>query len=362
MNNLLIVYSNLGLGGVPKKIISIVRQYAILAPSNSILLLLQKRSVFSYALPANIGLTVQYHESSGAHRSFFSFIVQIFRVMLYNKPPVVLTFISSYALPVILCRLLLFWRPIKIIVGEDHMTSTMTGTMKFPWAQRLGVRLLYRYATIILVPARAIKYDLIEHSSVPKEKIEIVPNWTTVPNSYSRGQRPVDIIFAGRFDKTKNLPLFLDVVAAIKSRYNNLRVVLLGDGPETSTLRSLIAKMHLHETVTVLAPTTDIRKYLLRTKVLLFTSGDTEGMPLIVLEAMAHGCVVVSSRFRGAKEILHHNTTGYVLASPDNMKRTVLRLLMNGQLRSSIAASAHSFVVMHHGTQVRCTEYVKNLI
>lgn len=98
------------------------------------------------------------------------FVLQIIRTVFQLNPPTILTFISSYAVPVLLCKQLLFWRHIKVIIGEDHMTSTMIQAMKFPWLQRLGVRHLYPKAHIIIVPTNAIKKILSNTFLFPKKK------------------------------------------------------------------------------------------------------------------------------------------------------------------------------------------------
>lgn len=358
MNNLLVVYSNLGIGGVPKKIVDITREHSSSFPQATIHILLQKHVAFSFPIKTTAKTTIAYCDLW----SPYLFVLQIIKTIFQYNPSTVLPFISSYALPVLLCKCLFFWRRINVVIGEDHMTSTVINTMRLPWIQKLGIRLLYPKADTILVPTNAIKQDLVIHFSIPGEKIVVIHNWTKVPPRLVERSRPVDIIYVGRFDKTKNLPTLLSVVTHIKSTYTGLRVALLGDGPEKSTLKSLIHKHRLDSNVSIQTPTLNAGSYLRLAKILFYASGDTEGMPLAILEAMAHGCVVVSTHFRGAEETIQDKKVGFLVNTSDEMARVALRLLTNNQLRSSIAKSAYSYVKKHHNAQTLCSDYAKNFI
>lgn len=358
MNNLLVVYSSLGIGGIPKKIVDITREHSSLFPQAFIHILLQKQVTFSFPIKTTAKTTIAYCDLW----SPYLFILQIIKTVFQYNPSTVLTFISSYALPVLLCKQLFFWRHIKVVVGEDHMTSTMINTMRLPWLQKLGIRLLYPKADKILVPTNAIKQDLAKHFSIPEEKIVVIPNWTTIPFKLVGGPRTIDIAYVGRFDKTKNLPLLLYVVAKIKSIRKKIRIAFLGDGPEKSNLKVLIHKHELDSNVSIQPPTLTTSSCLQRTKILFYASGDTEGMPIAMLEAMAHGCVVVSTRFRGAEETIQDKKTGFLVNTPDEMARVAISLLTNNQLRNSIAKSAYSYIKKHHNAQTLCRIYAKKLI
>lgn len=330
---LLIVYSNLGLGGIPTKIVDIVNQMKTSHPKTKIYILLKKRRAFDMRSSIiNPNVTIVDFNNRGTHNNTILFILWAWLFILLHKPDSILTFISAYSLPVLTTRLLFFWRKTKFIVSEDHYTSSMVQHMAFPQAQRLGIRLLYPLADIIITPTNAVKKDLQTSYGIPAHKIINVPNWSRyAKNSFSNTKRPYDITYVGRIDKTKNILSMLRLFAALVKRYkNHLSCCLVGEGDDLAGCVDYIKSHGLEKNIFIYPPTIDVSQYLRQSKVFVFNpEKKTEGFPISILDAMACGTIVVSKNFYGIREVIHGKNTGFIANTEKEMSKLLFSTLHN---------------------------------
>ncbi len=101
------------------------------------------------------------------------------------------------------------------------------------------------------------------------------------------------------FYKTKGLAHLLKASALLPK---NVQIVIIGDGPLRRSLHALTRELDLHN-ITWLGARTDIPK-LLKQMDLFILSSVKEGFPYVILEAMASGCPIVSTRVGGIPEVL----------------------------------------------------------
>lgn len=348
-NKLLIIYSNLGVGGIPRKIVDLVNFYRETAPDLQIHILLQKQTLFSLdGEIVNPRVTVEYYSREEVGKSPYLFVFRILYRLLTNKPNFILTYISAYAIPTMLCKILLFWIPTRVTIGEDHLTSNMVNVMKLPYIQRLGVHWLYPVADKIIAPSMAIEEDLRNQFSISREKIVVIPNWTTSIKKIPRQVRPIDIIYLGRFAKTKNLDIIVEIIKRVKEKFPRLKAIFLGDGTARADLKNSIRTHALEQNVQIQPPTLNAVKYLSKAKILVYASGNTEGMPLVFLEAMARGTIIISLYFDGIREIIADKRTGFIVQAPKEMLNCVVNLLTNDRSCLKVRNAAFRYVKKHH--------------
>ena len=112
------------------------------------------------------------------------------------------------------------------------------------------------------------------------------------------------ILFCGRFENwSKRVDRLLRIWAKVQHRLPDWRLVLVGDGPAGKMLRQMAEDMHL-ERVSFEGMKSDVAPYYRKASVVAMTS-ETEGWPLALTEAQAHGCIGVAfGCTSGVKEIL----------------------------------------------------------
>jgi glycosyltransferase involved in cell wall biosynthesis len=113
------------------------------------------------------------------------------------------------------------------------------------------------------------------------------------------------ILWTGRFVEEKNLGFLVTVFAHLRSSHPELKLVLVGDGPERLAISSLVRSLELGDSVelpgTLQSP--QILALLRQANVFCLPS-TSEGLPLSVLESMATGVPVIASQGIGLEDII----------------------------------------------------------
>jgi len=132
------------------------------------------------------------------------------------------------------------------------------------------------------------------------------------------------ILGVGRFAPKKGFSHLVDSAAILAKRYPDLRVVLVGFGPEEDLLRDKVEILNLQEVVRFAGSVsqTDLPKYYRTSQVfalpsVLLPSGDTEGQGTVLLEAMASGTPLVASAVGGVVDVVQDGKDGLLVQPTD---------------------------------------------
>ncbi len=128
----------------------------------------------------------------------------------------------------------------------------------------------------------------------------------------------------GRLSYQKNFALFLDVAALVLAQHPNAYFVIAGTGNEEATLRAKAHSLGIDSRVRFLGYVGDMPSLYPAIDMLLLTSR-YEGLPITILEAMATGTAMVSSRLDGVKEVLSDGEDS-ALVSPGDAQEFARRV------------------------------------
>lgn len=128
-----------------------------------------------------------------------------------------------------------------------------------------------------------------------------------------RGQT---LLFVGRLAGVKGVPILLDAVAALKERFPGLRLALIGDGPERAALEERAKP--LGDTVVFLGYQSQdaVAEALAQSDVFVLPSF-AEGVPVVLMEAMAAGVPVIATQIAGIPELVSHWDSGLLVPPGD---------------------------------------------
>ncbi|KIC45455.1 glycosyltransferase [Tateyamaria sp. ANG-S1] len=126
------------------------------------------------------------------------------------------------------------------------------------------------------------------------------------------------LVFVGRLAAIKGVPLLLDALVKLKSMHADVRLTLIGDGPERQELERRADTLGLSEAVTFTGylGQNDVAATLKTADILVLPSF-AEGVPVVLMEAMATGLPVIASRVAGVQELVEDGASGYVLPPGD---------------------------------------------
>lgn len=161
---------------------------------------------------------------------------------------------------------------------------------------------------------------------------------------------PFVIAMVALFRPRKGAEVLLDALASLRSRELDVRLEMIGpfETPEyEERLRNRVSKLNLFDAVHWAGFTSDVPKALARADALALPSLFGEGLPMVVLEAMASGLPVVATRCEGTTEAILHRETGF-LVEPDSVSQLAdaIEELFNGEtdypLMSASARQRHA--------------------
>lgn len=190
--------------------------------------------------------------------------------------------------------------------------ALLTSVRNFVWIPRDV--LAYRRFDPIIVVGQGLRADLARPPLswfVAPERVHVIPNGVETrlfaPNPAVRrdvrvkldvGADDPVVISVSRLHRLKGLDLSLRGFACLASRSPGARFLIVGDGPERTSLEDLSRELGVGPRVWFLGATDreTVARYLQAADVLLFTTRHREGLPLSVLEALASGLPVIVSR------------------------------------------------------------------
>jgi len=158
-----------------------------------------------------------------------------------------------------------------------------------------------------------------------------------------------ELLSAGRLHPVKDHAFLVKACASLKAHGVNLRCLIAGEGPERAHLESLIRKLELEETVELLGhlPRERLDLLLDQTDLVVLTSR-SEGIPLVLMEAMARGKIVLAPNITGIPELVIDGKTGF-LFEPGSENSLVNRIL---SIRTGLlAATTEEYRRRNEGTK-----------
>jgi colanic acid/amylovoran biosynthesis glycosyltransferase len=179
------------------------------------------------------------------------------------------------------------------------------------------------------------RYILERHSSVDPRKIMVSRLGVALPTEAGQGLRPlirprseITLVAVGRLHKVKDHAFLLRACAQLHARGLRLECLIAGEGPERGRLESLIRKYGLENTVALLGHVTgeQMDSLYARADVVVLTSR-SEGVPLVLMEAMARGKIVLAPAITGIPELVVAGRNGF-LYQPGSQGDFIARVLL----------------------------------
>lgn len=121
------------------------------------------------------------------------------------------------------------------------------------------------------------------------------------------------LVCVGRLSEAKGQPLLIEAAARLSAKGIPFELVLAGDGPLRTSLETLIEKYSLGQRVRITGwiSSSQVREELLASRAMVLPSF-AEGLPVVVMEAMALRRPVLTTYVAGIPELVQHGETGWL--------------------------------------------------
>jgi hypothetical protein len=226
----------------------------------------------------------------------------------------------------------------------DH-GSTTEGSLRYRATRALETHALRR-ADAVTVICEGLRREF-ESRGIPADKITVIPNAVEV-NNFRFGAQPDPALrrtlgldgatvlgFIGSFYAYEGLDLLLEALPRLLPARPQLRVLLVGGGPQESALKAQAQRLGIVDKVifTGRVPHAEVQRYYDLVDLLAYPRHPmrlTELVtPLKPLEAMAQGQILVASDVGGHRELIRDGDTGYLFAagSVESLVQSIERAL-----------------------------------
>lgn len=154
-----------------------------------------------------------------------------------------------------------------------------------------------------------------------------------------------DTIFAyiAELNENKNQMLLINVIEKLKDEFENIKLLLIGDGSLKEKYQYEIEKKGLKQEIILLGKRNDISEILSITDIYL-ASSLREGLPVNIMEAMYKGLPIIATVNRGHRELIENNKNGFIVHNEDQLKEKIISLIQNKELRADMGRVAQEKV------------------
>ncbi len=167
----------------------------------------------------------------------------------------------------------------------------------------------------------------------------------------AHGIGPADVVvaFVGRLVLEKGLAVFADTIAAARAKGANLKVLVVGDGPE----RAWFAGRLPDAVFTGFQQGADLARAYASSDI-FFNPSTTETFGNVTLEAMAAGLPTLCARATGSMSLVSHGVTGYLCESHDvgEYAACLARLIADAGLRRGLGAAARGRSLIYNWDRI----------
>jgi PEP-CTERM/exosortase A-associated glycosyltransferase len=263
-----------------------------------------------------------------------------------------------------------FWED----AAADHGTAK-EGSMRYRLTRAMETY-AFNHVEAVTTICEGLRSDIVARG-IPSDKVTVIPNAVDI-EKFSIGGAPDEALkarlglagarvlgFIGSFYAYEGLDLLLTALPRILDQAPDVRVLLVGGGPQDEALKQQARQLGISDKVvfTGRVPHSEVNRYYDLVDVLVYPRHSmrlTELVtPLKPLEAMAQGRLFVASDVGGHKELIRDGETGVLFRaeSPQALANKVLDLLNNSERWPAMKAAGRHFVETERNWKVSVARY-----
>lgn len=265
---------------------------------------------------------------------------------ILKENDIIHVWVPFYPNTFIICFLkLLFFKRKKLVLTMDTFPAYSFKVSPFLdvffkiFFRTIGRLTFIASNNIVLYGNSFIEYA--RKAKVPIRKVKIAPSGINfnpkileedIRHSFNIKNSEKMVLFIGLYNKRKGIDLIIKTAFLLKDE--NIKFVLIGDGPEKEKSIKIIANLGLSEKVNFIGKRFDVHNFYNQSDIFFFPSRG-EGLPGVLMEAMIYQVPIISNDISGVRDLVKHMENGF-LCKQENIlcyKKAIKRLLEDDKLR-----------------------------
>jgi len=262
--------------------------------------------------------------------------------------------------------------PPRLVLREANTISAKSAEASNPKFRLMPylTRWFYPWADRVVTVSKAAGEDLVQTTGVSPEKVQTIYNPVVTDDLHEKAREPLDhpwfqdeappiVLGAGRLERQKDFKTLIRAFRLVREG-RPVRLVILGKGSQKEELKALARSLGVGEDVLLPGFVDNPFKYMARASVFVLSSR-FEGLPGVLIQAMATGCSIVSTDCpSGPREILEDGKHGPLVPVRDGnaLATKILEVLDQpssdqsmkkaaGRFREEVAIKAYQDVLLY---------------
>jgi len=225
-----------------------------------------------------------------------------------------------------------------------------------------------RGSDAVIAVSRAVK-DKVLRFGIDDSKVHIIPMGVDLQKLFVpsvQEQTKKKLLFVGRLVSKKGLLILIESLPEVFRHHPDATLTIVGSGPQEYVAKQRIAALNLSHKVEFLGalPHHQLPIIYQSASIVIFPSivdpsGDTEGLGMVMIEAMGCGCAVIASDLPAVRDVVIDHTTGILVEqqNPASLAEKIIYLLENPTERRAIGKNARQFVRQRFDWSVTASSY-----
>ena len=277
-----------------------------------------------YAKELERTLTVKYLGDGSVSSSLFPLMSE-----LRARAPMTLISASFHANCITLLASIFTRAPTKYGIADhpsvDAALQELSFLKRIVW--RILILLLYPLADKHIAVSEGVAKAMSKYGGVHESKIAVIPNPVIFDEIFDLGSIRVQhpffavnepvVLYVGRLSYEKDVPNLIHAFKKVQDQIPS-QLLIVGDGPDRTELEELVQQEHLGSRVSFVGNQANPYPYFAQSDLFVLSS-TREGLPTVIIEALAFGMKVVSTDCpSGPREILNHGAYGQLARPRDS--------------------------------------------
>lgn len=256
---------------------------------------------------------------------------------------------------------------VKTIVHTDHARGAAS-SKRWEYIERLMSKFVYRFVAVSDDTAQ----KLIKYQKISSKKITTIMNGIDGDKyqidfdenrlrSELIGDREGPVIGLGvRLAEQKGIHYLLQAMPEVIKRFPDITLLIAGKGPLEAQLKGVADDLDISDNVRFVGPRLDLHQILKIFDIYVLPSL-WEGLPMVLLEAMAAGCPIISTDVGGIYMAITNGVNGTLVPpqKPQKLSSAIIDLLSNDNLRRSYSLSGMDIFKQKFSARTMTQQYEK---
>lgn len=184
--------------------------------------------------------------------------------------------------------------------------------------------------------------------------IKIIPNGIDTGN-FNPGKKEKKILVVTRLFERKGVQYVIDAIKGIKDH----ELIICGDGPFREKLAKQIRKINVSNVHLLGHVSTERLKYEYETSSIFVLPSSAENFPVVLLEAMASNCAIITTDSTGCSEVVGDTALLVKPKSPEDIRIALNDLISNDELRNELGVKAKQRVEKKFTWKMVAKDYIR---